>query len=111
MLAISRFRYAEDASGPEVPTAELGALLSALQDRPGFRDGYVGRAVDDQQLWVLESRWESVGAYRRALSAYDVKVAAAQVMQRAVSEPSAYEILVGEGATTPNVARSRGAVT
>ena len=42
-------------------------------------------------LWVLVTRWESVGAYRRALSAYDVKLHAWTTLGRALDEPGAYE--------------------
>ena len=31
-------------------------------------DGQLGRNLDEPDLWVLSTRWESVGAYRRALS-------------------------------------------
>lgn len=68
--------------------------LAALAARPGFVSGDVGRAVDDPGLFVLATRWESVGTYRRALSSYDVKVHAVPLMYGAVDEPSAFESLV-----------------
>ena len=34
----------------------------------------MGRNVDDPALWLLTTTWENVGSYRRALSAYDVKL-------------------------------------
>ena len=52
--------------------------------------------VDDPELWVLTTRWQNVGAYRRALSSYDVKVTAVPLLSRAIDEPSAYEPLTGE---------------
>ena len=36
------------------------------------------------------TRWKDVGSYRRALSSYDVKMAAVPTLSRAVDEPSAY---------------------
>ena len=36
------------------------------------------------------TRWEGVGAYRRALSASEVKIAGAPVWIRALDEPSTY---------------------
>jgi hypothetical protein len=42
---------------------------------------------------VLTTQWVTVGAYRRALSSYDVKTRAVPVMQHALDEPSAYEVL------------------
>ena len=100
MLVISRFRY--DEGEVERARGELGTCLDALRARPGFVTGAVGRAVDDPTLWVLETRWTSVGAYRRALSSYDVKVTAVPLLSAAVDEPSAYEVIVGEGAVDPN---------
>ena len=42
---------------------------------------------------MLETRWEGAGAYRRALSAYDVKMTAWQVLGEALDEPTAYEVV------------------
>ena len=39
----------------------------------------------------MTTTWQSVGAYRRALSNYDVKVVAVPLMYRAIDEPSAFE--------------------
>ena len=82
------------------------AALAALAARPGYLDGTVGRNVDDPTLWVLTTRWEHVGAYRRALSSYDVKMRAVPVLYRALDEPSAYEVVEGPG-TDLNVASAR----
>ncbi len=71
-----------------------GAALEALTARPGCTSGRVGRAVDDATAWTLTTTWASVGAYRRALSAYDVKLHAVPLMYRAVDEPTAYEDLL-----------------
>lgn len=109
MLALSRFRYDDEASG--AAEAELAGCLDGLGGCVGFLDGAVGRALDDPGLWVLQTRWSNVGAYRRALSSYEIKMAVVPLLSRAVDEPSAFEIIVGEGATPPNSARSRGAVT
>ncbi len=69
------------------------AALAALGARPGYLGGVVGRNVDDPTLWTLTTRWRDVGSYRRALSAYDVKVSAVPLLSRALDEPSAYEVL------------------
>ena len=53
----------------------------------------IGRAVDDPTLWTLTTRWESVGAYRRALSNYDVKLHAVPLMYAAIDEATAFEEL------------------
>jgi hypothetical protein len=55
---------------------------------------------------VLQTTWEGPGAYRRALSAYDVKMRAWQLLGQALDEPSAYEVVrPGEPL---NEARPRG---
>ncbi len=110
MLAISRFRYDEGAAALATAAAELGRCLTGLGACPGFLDGQVGRALDEPSLWVLETRWESVGAYRRALSSYEIKMSAVPLLSRALDEPSAFEIIAGEGATKPNEPRPRGTV-
>jgi len=108
VLAISRFRYDEvDAATAQ---EELARCLQGLGACPGFLAGAVGRALDDPGLWVLETRWESVGAYRRALSSYEIKLSVVPLLSRALDEPSAFEVIVGEGATKPNEAKPRGTV-
>ncbi len=106
MLGISRFRYDDDLA--DRARVELGSCLDRLGARPGFVRGSVGRALDDPTLWALQTEWENVGAYRRALSSYEIKVAVMPLLSRAVDEPSAYEVIVGAGATKPNEAKSRG---
>jgi len=74
--------------------------LSVLGGRPGFRRGHVGRAMDDETRWVLSTEWESVGTYRRALSAYDSKLALAPLMVFIVDEPSAYDVVLSVEASS-----------
>ncbi len=69
---------------------------AALAARPGYLDGAVGRNADDPELWVLMTRWQGPGAYRRALSSYDVRVRASAVLGEALDEPGAY-VVVGPG--------------
>jgi heme-degrading monooxygenase HmoA len=71
-------------------TDAAGVLLVALRARPGFRDGELGRAADDPELFALHTTWDGVGAYRRALSAAEVKVAGAPVWQHALDEPGVF---------------------
>lgn len=92
LSVISRYRV---APGESTEFLELARpALAALAARPGFVSGSVGRALDDGSLFVLSTRWESVGAYRRALSSYEVKVCAVPLMYRALDEPSAFEPLL-----------------
>ncbi|TIC84830.1 antibiotic biosynthesis monooxygenase [Nocardioides sp. GY 10113] len=92
MLVVNRFRAADALAGDRIRAdlEEAHALLAAC---PGYLEGRLGRSLDDPDLWVLSTRWESVGAYRRALSSYDVKAGAVPVLSRAIDEPSAYELV------------------
>ena len=103
MLVVNRFRVPLDDG--ETFRAELDAARAALAERPGYVEGRIGRNLDDPTLWVLTTRWENVGAYRRALSAYDVKLNAVPLLSRAVDEPSAYELV--EPGTVLNIESTR----
>ena len=94
MLVVNRFRVPDDDPGGF--RGELESALEVLSQQRGYADGRLGRNVDDPQLWVMVTRWDDVGSYRRALSSYDVKVGAVPLLSRAVDEPSAYEGLDGE---------------
>ena len=104
MIVVQRFRTADaDALAFR---AEAEEALAVLAEQPGFVDGGLGRNVDDPTLWLLQTSWEGPGSYRRALSAYDVKVRAWHLLGRALDEPTAYEVVrPGE---TLNEARPRG---
>lgn len=92
MISVTRYRV--DAEDQPAFREAAEPALAAFAGRPGFVDGSVGRNTDEPQMWVMVTRWESVGAYRRALSAYEVKVLAVPLMYRAVDEPGAYEVLL-----------------
>lgn len=94
MLVVNRFVVLGDDTDFRTRAA---AALAALGARPGYLRGRLGRAYDDPSRWTLLTEWESVGAYRRALSAYEVKVSATPLLAESLDEPSAFEIL-GEAA-------------
>jgi hypothetical protein len=89
VIVVNRFRV--PLGGGEEFRAGLTTARSALAACRGYLGGEIGRNVDDPELWVLTTRWENVGSYRRALSSYDVKLHAVAVLSRAIEEPSAYE--------------------
>jgi len=103
VLVVNRFSVPE-AEGERFRTA-LDLAHQTLSERPGYVAGMIGRNLDDPTLWVLTSTWEHVGAYRRALSAYDVKLNAVPLLSRAIDEPSAYESV--EPGTVLNIASTR----
>jgi hypothetical protein len=83
-----------------------GLRLRPYRDSVGKLSIGIGRNLDDPTLWVLTTQWENVGAYRRALSSYDVKLHAVPLLSRAIDEPSAYEVV--EPGAELNVGGSRG---
>ncbi|MEZ0578996.1 antibiotic biosynthesis monooxygenase [Nocardioides sp. MH1] len=91
MLVVNRFRL--DGAPEEAFRVGLLAAHQALAACTGYVAGEIGRNLDEPDLWVLTTRWESIGAYRRALSSYDVKLTAVPVLSRALDEPSAYEVV------------------
>jgi quinol monooxygenase YgiN len=95
MMVVNRFRA--DAGGSQGGfREELTGALAVLTAQTGYVDGQLGRNLDDPGLWVMVTRWQDVGSYRRALSSYDVKVGVVPLLSRAIDEPSAFEPLDGE---------------
>jgi hypothetical protein len=91
VLVTNRFVVEED--GAEPFTERAHAALAALAARPGYQRGQLLRALDDPRHWILVTEWESVGTYRRALGAFDVKIYATPLLAESLDEPSAYESL------------------
>jgi hypothetical protein len=113
VLVVNRFRVDDgveggDEEGVEAFADELAAAHALLAAKPGYVVGAVGRNVDDPSLWILQTRWVDVGSYRRALSAYDVKLGAVPLLSRALDEPSAYEVVGEAGTEALNRSRPRG---
>ncbi len=91
MLVVNRFRVERAEVSDFRPALERA--LEVLARQTGYVAGRIGRNVDDPELWILQTTWEGPGAYRRALSAYDVKLEAWSLLSRAIEEPSAFEIV------------------
>lgn len=98
MLVVNRFVVpsgqpdGSDDSGQGF-LARAHAAIRAFAACPGFVRARLGRAADDPRHWCLVTEWRSVGAYRRALSAYQVKLDATPLLAAAEPEPAAYEVL------------------
>ena len=107
MIVVSLFDLSEAAQGGFLSRAE--AALAAFAACPGYLRGRIGRAADDPTRWVLTTEWSGVGAYRRSLGSYDVKVAAAPLLSLSRDEPSAFEVLVADDQAVPIVRPSRRA--
>ena len=89
MIAVARF---------EIPLGqgadfrlELEGVRAVLAEAAGFLGGDVGQNLDEPTLWVLTTRWENVGSYRRALSSTRAKLEAIPILARAIDEAGAYE--------------------
>ncbi len=95
-------------SEAEAFRSDLERAHEVLAVQAGYLVGHVGRNVDDPELWLLTTQWQGPGAYRRALSAYDVKLAAVPTLSRAIDEPSAYEAVVPGEALNIQETRSLG---
>jgi len=91
MLVLNRFVVPPEKPDGFVERAH--AALAALAERPGYLSGRLTRALDDPTYWTLVTEWESVGAYRRALGGFDVKVHATPLLSESLDEPSAFETL------------------
>ncbi len=74
--------------------ADVRAALDALRVRPGFVGGTAGRSTDDPDLWVLVTQWRDVGSFRRALSAFDVKVSAVPLLATTLDGSNVFESLL-----------------
>lgn len=88
-VALLRFR------SHDVPAlvAQLRESVALLSTKPGFINAHMARAIDEPELIVLQLGWDTVGSYRRALSAFDVKVEVVPVLSQALDEPTAFEVL------------------
>jgi quinol monooxygenase YgiN len=89
MIAVARFEIPL-ASATDF-RAELEGVRDVLAEAAGFLGGEVGQNLDEPTLWVLTTRWENVGSYRRALSSTRAKLEAIPVLARAIDEAGAYE--------------------
>ena len=91
LLVITRHRVASDDRGPFLDSARQA--VAVLAEQAGFLDASIATATDEAGLFVIETHWIGVGAYRRALSSFDVKMTAIPLLSTAVDESSAFEIV------------------
>jgi hypothetical protein len=97
VLLVCRFTVLE----PDVAdfTARVERALELLIERPGCSRGLLSQSMDEADRWVLTVEFESVVAYRRALSPFEVREHVIPLLSEAmVDEPAAYEpVLVASG--------------
>jgi quinol monooxygenase YgiN len=92
VLLISHF--AVDPAEAENFVTRGHRALSLLTAQPGCLDGQLCRSPDDTTRWVLVVRFDSVVAYRRALSPFEIREHVIPLLSEALtSEPGGYEVL------------------
>lgn len=88
MLLVCRFRV----SDPETFTARVKRALELLTAEKGCRKGTLARSTDEDDRWVLTVEFESVVAYRRAMSPFPVREHVIPLLSEALTdEPALYE--------------------
>jgi quinol monooxygenase YgiN len=92
VLLICRF----DVSPSDAPEFRRRAhrALRLLSAAPGCRHAGLGRAIEEPGRWVLTALFDSVVAYRRALSPFEVREHVIPLLSEALTdEPGTYEVL------------------
>ncbi|WP_199442288.1 antibiotic biosynthesis monooxygenase family protein [Umezawaea beigongshangensis] len=90
MLLVCRFRVAVADTADF--TARARRALELLTAQRGCLRGVLSRSTDSDDRWVLTVEFESVTAYRRALSPFEVREHVVPLLSQALAdEPAAYE--------------------
>lgn len=102
MLLVCRFTVADqDASAFADRACRALELLLA---QPGCLHGVLGRATDEADQWLLSVEFESVTAYRRAMSPFPIREHVIPLLSLAHTDtPGAFEVLAD--ASGPDVRR------
>jgi hypothetical protein len=113
LLVVTRHLVAPGERARFVERARLA--LATLAEQAGYMSGCLAQSTDDADSFIIETRWPDVGTYRRALSAFDVKVNAVPLLSSAHDESSAFEIVVnrtttGESVNSSGLAEDAGEV-
>lgn len=88
MLLVCRFRV----SDPQAFTERVEQALKLLTEQPGCERGTLARSTDEDDRWVLTVEFESVVAYRRAMSPFPVREHVIPLLSEALTdEPAMYE--------------------
>ncbi len=101
MILISRFVV--NPAQAEDFLARARRALALLTAQRGCLGGQLGRSPDATARWVLVVQFESVVAYRRTLSVFEIREHVVPLLSEALTgEPGGYEVLADadEGAVT-----------
>ncbi|MFV0458492.1 MAG: antibiotic biosynthesis monooxygenase family protein [Actinomycetales bacterium] len=88
MQSLVRFRIAQPDVADFLDQAEQG--LEVLRRQDGCVEARLAQNLDEPDLFVLATGWADVGSYRRAMSAYEVKLVVHPLLYRCLDEPTAY---------------------
>lgn len=113
LLVVSRHRV--EPADRERFVADAREAVAVLARQAGFVCASLAQATDEGDLFLIRSEWRDVGAYRRALSSFDVKMHAVPLLSTAVDESSAFEVVrhwtdAGEATFASGLAADAGAV-
>lgn len=97
-----RFRVTDRASFIRASRA----AFDRFAESPGFLSGMIGQSTDEADLLLVTTRWETVGAYRKALQRYEVKLDVVPWLSTAIDESTAYEVTFEQSPTARHVAQS-----
>ncbi|MEL4358509.1 MULTISPECIES: antibiotic biosynthesis monooxygenase family protein [unclassified Luteococcus] len=90
MIVINRFRV-PPAQQPAF-RAQAQAAVELFGTKPGLQSIDLVQNLDEPQLWALVTRWEHVGAYRRALGGFESKMTIVPLLSLSLDEPSAFDL-------------------
>jgi hypothetical protein len=107
VLVVTRFDVPEEGAAEFVERA--GRVVAACSRQRGYRSARLGRAVDEPGLWALVTEWDGAGAWRRALSAFDVRVELAPLAACARDDPGAFEVLLAQDGSGGELRRTASA--
>jgi heme oxygenase (mycobilin-producing) len=71
----------------------INECISILAVLPGCITVELGRSLDSETDYLLVSRWESVGKYRKALSNFDVKSIVIPFISLCITESMTAEVI------------------
>ena len=91
MLVITRHRVAQNDLPEWLAVAKKS--LAPLASQVGCISAEIGLATDEPDLVAIVTRWQGVGAYRRALSNFDVKMQSIPFLSTAIDESTAFELI------------------
>jgi len=68
--------------------------VDLLRSRVGCLGVEVLQSVDSVEQMLITTRWQDMGSYRKAMSAYEVKEKVIPFLSRARDDDSTFEVLV-----------------